>query len=595
MARSSSRPAPKVATPASAGRPAADAQKPREGYRDTVEAIAIAFIAALLIRGLEVEPFVIPTGSMAPTLMGRHKEVTCPQCGFVYAVNASEEVEGLPVSSLSSRRVASGICGNCRYQAKLIDEPSFKGDRILVMKFPYDLPSLPGSSEPKRWDVVVFRYPEEPETSYIKRLVGLPGETLRVWYGDVFIKPPGGHSFKIERKPLEHQRAMQVVVYDDAYRAKALEKRPEWQRWASAVPGAWSEESAGTYSAAAGDAWSELRYRHLVPDPGQWREIEAGETPGREPKPTLITDFQSYNTNLNADNSDLSGEVSRDQEGAWLQPHWVGDLTVSARVDAEAATGSIRLDLIEGGVTNRCEIDLATGTAEVSHGGSKLGSFPTAVKGPGRHDVEFANVDNRLTLWVDGRPAFGEGVAYEDDPVHHAEPTAEDLTPVRIGVKGGKVRVSGLVLKRDIYYTLNPGAIDYGNPWDPRIPRTPAELSALLGDPARVAALGPLNWSDYPIGKDRFFMMGDNSPRSKDSRGWGQADKYVPADPDRGEPQRGWDPSGRERWEVPRSLLTGKAFCVYWPHGKPFGPDIRIRPDFRIPFRPYFERMKWIH
>jgi signal peptidase I len=41
-------------------------------------------------------------------------------------------------------------------------------------------------------------------------------------------------------------------------------------------------------------------------------------------------------------------------------------------------------------------------------------------------------------------------------------------------------------------------------------------------------------------------------------------------------------------------LLTGKAFFVYWPHGKPIGPDIRLSPDFRIPFRPYLERMKWI-
>ena len=53
----------------------------------------MAFILALVVRGFEAQAFVIPTGSMAPTLMGRHKELACPQCGFVYAVNASEEVE----------------------------------------------------------------------------------------------------------------------------------------------------------------------------------------------------------------------------------------------------------------------------------------------------------------------------------------------------------------------------------------------------------------------------------------------------------------------------------------------------------------------
>src|SRR5215475_7665515 len=65
----------------------------KEGHRETVEAIVVAMILALLVRGFEAEAFVIPTGSMAPTLMGRHKEITCPQCGYVYAVNASEEVE----------------------------------------------------------------------------------------------------------------------------------------------------------------------------------------------------------------------------------------------------------------------------------------------------------------------------------------------------------------------------------------------------------------------------------------------------------------------------------------------------------------------
>jgi signal peptidase I len=77
------------------------------------------------------------------------------------------------------------------------------------------------------------------------------------------------------------------------------------------------------------------------------------------------------------------------------------------------------------------------------------------------------------------------------------------------------------------------------------------------------------------------MMMGDNSPRSKDSRGWDSSDLA-------------WDPSNRQSWEVPRTLITGKAFYVYWPHGVPFGPDIRLNRDTRLLFRPYVERMKWI-
>jgi signal peptidase I len=55
-----------------------------------------------------------------------------------------------------------------------------------------------------------------------------------------------------------------------------------------------------------------------------------------------------------------------------------------------------------------------------------------------------------------------------------------------------------------------------------------------------------------------------------------------------------WRKEDRSSWEVPRSMLIGKAFFVYWPHGKPFGPDIRLTRDLRLPFRPYFERMKLI-
>ena len=84
----------------------------KEGHRDTVEAIVVAFILALVVRGFEAQAFVIPTGSMAPTLMGRHKEVTCPECGFVYSVNASQEVESHSVSNhLPSMRASVSTAG----------------------------------------------------------------------------------------------------------------------------------------------------------------------------------------------------------------------------------------------------------------------------------------------------------------------------------------------------------------------------------------------------------------------------------------------------------------------------------------------------
>jgi signal peptidase I len=577
MARSSAtlllRPSPKPTTVAT---------RQKESHRDTVEAIVVAFMLALVVRGFEAQAFVIPTGSMAPTLMGRHKEIACPECGFVYSVNASEEVE--PRSF--SRSVYSGICVNCRYQARMEETPSFKGDRILVMMFPYDLPFLPGSRPPERWDVVVFRYPEEPEVSYIKRLIGLPGETIRIRHGDIFVKKVGQDTFALARKPLRHQAAMQINVYDDRHQPMSFAKLPEWRRWRS-DSGGWEviPGSAGQYETNAKQPFSaELRYRHLVPEPGQWDAILKGRA-GTKPRATLITDFYSYNTNLSAETTDLVDEPRGEQEGAWMQPHWVGDLTLEATINVKeiSAGAALRLELIKAGVPHRCSIDLETGSAIFSRGDVELGRCDGPIKGPGRYQVQFANVDDRVSLVVNGRTVGGEGFEYDSKgtvPI----PTQADLAPAAITVANAGVVASDLALKRDIYYTQYPGRIDYGFVWEDHYPRNPTELFDFLSDPSRFANLAKMNTRetlDYKIGEDRYFMMGDNSPRSKDSRGWGSEDAA-------------WDPSDRKPWEVPRHLLTGKAFYIYWPHGVPIWPDLKLSRDTRVPFRPYFERMRWI-
>jgi signal peptidase I len=546
-----------------------------------MEALVVAFIAALVVRGFEAQAFVIPTGSMAPTLMGRHKEIACPDCGFVYAVNASEEVEGRSVA----RTVAAGLCGNCRYQARLDETPSYKGDRILVMMFPYDLPQLPGSNRPSRWDVVVFRYPEEPEVSYIKRLVGLPGETVRIVHGDVFIKAQAGENFNLARKPLRHQTAMQINVFDDRHRPASLAGRPEWQRWRSEDAG-WQlpTDAASQYRSkeSAKHDWTELRYHNLVPDNEQWEAIvKDGELP-RPPRATLVTDFYSYNTNMLTDFSNELTDTLQDQDGAWMQPHWVGDLTLDLQLEIlHAGPGaSVRLELIKAGIPHRCTIHLASGAAVVTRGDRELAHWQTPIKGSGRHQIEFANVDDRVSLIVDGRPIGGEGAEFESNaPV--PIPAEADLSPAAIAARDADVIASDLVLKRDIYYTQNPGRLDYGLVWDDRLPRTPAELFDFLSDTSRFGRLANVRSSEYPIGPDRYFMLGDNSPRSKDSRGWGSDDAL-------------WDTTERRKWEVPRQLLTGKAFYVYWPHGVPVGPQFRFTQNVRFPFRPYVERMKWI-
>ena len=54
-------------------------------------------------------------------------------------------------------------------------------DRLFINKFVYRVTAI------ERGDVVVFRYPRDPEKSYIKRVIALPGDRLRIDHGQVFL------------------------------------------------------------------------------------------------------------------------------------------------------------------------------------------------------------------------------------------------------------------------------------------------------------------------------------------------------------------------------------------------------------------------
>ena len=151
------------------------------------------------------------------------------------------------------------------------------------------------------------------------------------------------------------------MVYDDRHRPASLDHDPSWRRWSSAEPGAWSEPEPGTFEPGPTESgWSELRYHHLVPSPEQWAAIRKGEPPGPA-RLSLITDYSSYNTDVSAADRNAPDPAAR----SWLQPHWVGDLTVSFRLTVRRPAGRLRLELIKEGRSHRCEIDLATGMAQL--------------------------------------------------------------------------------------------------------------------------------------------------------------------------------------------------------------------------------------
>jgi signal peptidase I len=568
--------------------------KPRlnmSGARESVESFVVVFLG-FLVLGLEAEGFVIPTGSMAPTLMGRHKEVACPECGFVYTVNADNEVGASAPSRPEARWVVAGTCVNCRYVARIDDLPNFQGDRIYVIKTPLTLPFFPalGAAEPARWDVAVFKVPEEPEVRYIKRRIGMPNEVVRIHRGDIWVGQRGKDApFTRPRRPLAHQEAMQIAVHDDSHRAKSLEGDPRWRRWVSATEGGWKESAdksiVSRYEISA-DApeWAELRFRNVVPDPVQWASIVRGEPLSHPPRPTLITDFYAYNTELTED----MGNHPSGARKSWNHPHWVGDLTLKFDLNATARKGVVRVELIKGGVANICEIDLERDEVSLHHGNQLLaGPVHAGLARTQKHAVSFANVDDRLTIQVDGSLPFGEGVTVAAEEVEY--PNADDLSPVSITAKGASVAVERLRISRDIYYTLDPTRSDLSQLDREPFASDPVALFDWLGDPSRFEAFSERPPTDYPISPGHYMMLGDNSPYSKDGRAWSRKDQTDPNDP-----TSGWDRSGRESWEVPEALLIGKAFCVYWPHLMPVWPNVRFGRDTRLPAVPNFWEMRWI-
>jgi signal peptidase I len=112
-------------------------KKKKSTFREYVEAIVVALVLALIIRTFVVQAFKIPSGSMEPTL----------------------EI----------------------------------GDHILVNKFIYGI-KIPFTSinllpwkAPQRGNVIVFIYPLEPEKDFIKRVIGVEGDTVRIVNKKLFI------------------------------------------------------------------------------------------------------------------------------------------------------------------------------------------------------------------------------------------------------------------------------------------------------------------------------------------------------------------------------------------------------------------------
>ncbi len=180
--------------------------KTKRWFKENIEAIAIAVVMALVIRQFAVEAFMIPTESMAPTLLGKELGKT--------------------------------------------------GDRILVDKIGAKFGS------PSRWNVIVFKYPLNIGKNYIKRLVALGGETLNIRDGDVVING------EVARKPDHVQDTLFFPVYPGSG-PDTRHKRMVRRRWLiDEDHWRWTEDGALRVAMVEGENLA--RYGHRIRDASTW-------------------------------------------------------------------------------------------------------------------------------------------------------------------------------------------------------------------------------------------------------------------------------------------------------------------------------------
>ena len=405
-------------------------------------AVIASVFALLALQAIAFQTFHIPSGSMAPTLHGHHRVCTCPNCGHGVTVGrASADRDG----SGQARYYRKAFCPNCgTYPIPVADAPEVPGDQIQVNKSTYLMRS------PWRWEIVVFRL---FGIHFIKRLIGLPGEEIRIHDGDVYVNG------QLLRKSPAEARAMRVLVFDHD-RAPSGGWKDRWETHFS--PG--GQRGAIQLDGRASPAM--LTYRHLLSGSGKCEPIR---------------DEYAYN-----------GGVYADSE-------CVHDFLIEAEIEASPGRGSLSLRLCDGrdwvevvvpiGASRPVEafawpIDAPAQTRKLTDTNRNL-----SLRAKQRYRVEMAFVDRRLSLAVDGR------VWLETDlPAVKKRRGVE--RPFQVQADGVQVSLQGFRLYRDVHYGQQG-------------------TNAVGGKVVR-------------LGVDQYFMLGDNSPNSEDSRFWpdeGRVDK----------------------------------------------------------------------
>lgn len=113
------------------------------------------------------------------------------------------------LSFLIAMIVVSSVIINAVIPSGSMENTIMTGDRVIGNRLAYGINLQIGDkqicrkfSNPKRFDIIIFKYPDDESILYIKRIIGLPGETVEVKNGNVYInnsKEPLDDSFTAEK------------------------------------------------------------------------------------------------------------------------------------------------------------------------------------------------------------------------------------------------------------------------------------------------------------------------------------------------------------------------------------------------------------
>ena len=476
-------------------------KKRKSKLRENIESIAFAIAIAFAIRYFVVEAFKIPTGSMAPTLLGEHKDVKCPNCGwFFYADRQSEnatcpncqfEMSASLYCNNCNNRIRynwpawlwrKGTCPKCQITIPWVDLSNrviHGGNRILVNKLWLKF------KNPNRWDVTVFVYPlydlkckncstQIPDTewhdglrcprcgstrfskkkkNYIKRLIGLPGEKLQIVNGDIYIND------KIQRKPDSVQDTLWLPVYNSHYPIKE-DTAPLW--------------------VADSNAWTIHKDSLTLNSMSQGSSDTSLVTFARR-----ISDQNGYNNRAG------SSEM--------------GDVKIS--FDVTPLKGSQSLEVVLEKNNDIFTAVIPTNDTNtksyLKKGENVLVEDNAHIQTGQKHKIALSNVDSIVSLSIDNKKIF----VFDNDDGKVTEVRPFDTSRIRFGGTHVNATFENIEIFHDIYYTnLSAGT------WGTTQP--------------------------IQLGEKDYFMLGDNSRNSNDSRVW----KFVP-----------------------EKNIVGKAFFVFWP------------------------------